>query len=51
MRTIRSHSETLMKRIGKDCVGDQLHRLSSKYEYLNFKTFDHTEHKMYEIEN
>lgn len=36
---------------GKDCVGDQLHRLSSKYEHLNFKTFDHTEHKMYEIEN
>lgn len=26
------------------------HRQYNKYETLNFKTFDYTEHKLYEIE-
>ncbi len=34
----------------KDCVND-LQSLYSKYEILNLRTFDHTEHKLYETEN
>lgn len=37
--------------IGKDCVGDHIHRLYCKYDNLNFKTFDHPEHKIYEVGN
>ncbi len=38
---------------GSDCVGPDvgLHELHYKYEHMNLRTYDHTEHKTYEIEN
>ena len=30
-------------------VGDSIHQLYSKYENLNLKTFEHTDHKMHDF--